>query len=245
MKTEHRHELQTNELADKLGGVIQQVKPYANLIVGVAVILAGIVVVTQLWASRNKEKQERAWSSYFMAQESPGGAESLKEVASSFAGTPASEWALQAAADRHLREGYSQLFEDRGAAAEELKAAKETYEQLLNTTSRPTLKMRAQYGLAQTEESLGSLDNALNQYKSIADAWPDSVVGKAAQEQVNRLSDPRAKDFYSWFATQKPVKRDPNAGLFNNLNNLPADPDISAPGPGELFNSTGGDDTST
>ena len=39
MKSEHRHELQTNELANRLGTGIEKVQPYSQ------VVLAGVIVL--------------------------------------------------------------------------------------------------------------------------------------------------------------------------------------------------------
>ena len=45
MKADHRHELQTNELAAWLENAVDKIKPYARAIVGVCVAIAIIIAV--------------------------------------------------------------------------------------------------------------------------------------------------------------------------------------------------------
>jgi hypothetical protein len=47
MKSEHRHELETNALAKRLDNAIEQLRPYASTIAGVIVAL---VIVMFLWS---------------------------------------------------------------------------------------------------------------------------------------------------------------------------------------------------
>ena len=58
MKTERRHELQTNTLADALGQAVDTVKPYSQMAVGAVLAVAVIVLVVKYLSFRRR----KTWS---------------------------------------------------------------------------------------------------------------------------------------------------------------------------------------
>ena len=240
MKTERRHELQTNELAIWLTGWIETIRPYSKAIIG------GLLLITTVWfayayiGKRGEQNQAQAWSAFFQAYEQGAEPDRLAEVAASFGDTRAGLWALQSAADLHLAQGTQDLFRDRQQAEEELQQAKDAYASVSQQASDPLLKQRAAFGLAQALESLGQFGPADEKYREVAEQWPNSGVGQLAQRRLEMLQQPATREWYAWFAEQKPIPSplvDPS--LLNVLPNLPDSPDISLPGPGELIRPSG------
>ena len=152
MKTERRHELQTNELAIWLTSWLEAIKPYSKVLLGALVLLAAVWFAAAYVRSRGRESESRAWTALFQAY-TPSAAsdvsEQMADVAKSYPGTPAGLWALQTAADVHLAEGSQQLFRDREQAKQDLQQAQETYDTIAQQATDPMLKQRAMFGAAQ------------------------------------------------------------------------------------------------
>ena len=64
MKTERRHELQTNDLADWMGHQFERIKPYSLSILAGVVAIAVIAVVWAIVAARSTQDTETAWNLY-------------------------------------------------------------------------------------------------------------------------------------------------------------------------------------
>jgi hypothetical protein len=126
MKTQRRHELQTNELADYLGTHLQRIQPYStHLMVGVialAVLLAGSVY----YITKQRAKRGISWTDYFDAIGARD-ARSLEEVGKLHNGTKAALWAQQSAGDIKLATGAGSLYSDRKEAEKSLKDAEKLY----------------------------------------------------------------------------------------------------------------------
>jgi tetratricopeptide (TPR) repeat protein len=239
MKTERRHELQTNELAIWLAGWVGKIKPYGKLILGGIILLLAVWVATAFIWNRGQKEREQAWSSFFQVYEGADvDADQLTQMATaqSYGETEAGLWALQTAADLRLGRGAQQLFVDRTQAIEDLEKAEETYRSVTEKAQDPLLKQRAMFGLAQTLESRNNFEDAKKQYQQVVQTWPDSAVGHLAQQRIDNLQQPATQDWYAWFAEQKPVVSplsDPS--LFEDLPNLPESPNLSVPEPGQLI----------
>jgi hypothetical protein len=213
MKTERRHELHTNALADWLGDQIERVRPYSRLALGV---LLAVVVALGLYAylsSRSARLGEQGWQRYFLAVEElyqKGNPEDLTQLAQSaeFSQTAVSYWATLALGDYHLGEGINQLFNDREAARTSLRAAANDYIQVSSQTQFPSLAERAVLGAARAYESLNELDTARSLYETLASkgTGPYALEG---QERQRDLGQEPTKRFYDWFWSATP----PRAGL--------------------------------
>src|SRR5688500_9150416 len=67
MKSAHRHELQTNALAQRLDVAIERLRPYGSTIVGP---IAAIVIVSLAWSyfsNASTSKRGEAWNIYHQA----------------------------------------------------------------------------------------------------------------------------------------------------------------------------------
>jgi len=201
MKSERRHELQTNVLADWLGKHIESTKPYARMTVG-AIGLLFVLAVAWLFLSNRKSTQQAAgWQDFYGAVERRS-EPLLREVAQRHAGTEVGLWASYSLANFIYNDGAQQLFDDREQANELLLSAQSVYDDVVRQAKQPFLQQRAIFGLAQAFESRNDLLNAGKQYSRLAERWPDTALGKHAEQAVLRLRG--QESFYDWFFDQQP-----------------------------------------
>lgn len=236
MKTERRHELQHNELADWLGVTLAKVQPYSKVILGILILLGVGAFASTYLGGQNRESDEAAWAAYFRALDT-GDLAAFSDMAANYPGTSAAAWAQVATGDVKLATSLREFFADRDKAREELTKAREAYEGALKAANgNEMLEQRARFGLAQSLESLGEIDQATSQLDEIVKRWPESPVGVSATARLAQLRKPQTKEWYAWFAEQKPVKSPLSDSTFmNDLPNLPEKPDLSVPQPGQLI----------
>ena len=67
MKTERRHDLETNELARYTAEGIEKVKPFSGQLFAGALVVIGILILISLWGSAAESKEAAAWTDYFLA----------------------------------------------------------------------------------------------------------------------------------------------------------------------------------
>jgi tetratricopeptide (TPR) repeat protein len=233
MRSERRHELEHNELADWMANAVSAVKPYANAIMGVVLALLIVGVAAVLWAQKVRSETAQSWQDFHgaMAKATSGGnfAE-LEDVVSQYPGTDAAYWAAVVAGDLHLATGCDELFSNKASANQELTKAVASYEDVLQSTNS-ALRERATFGLARARESRGELQKAEKHYQELVEGWPDSPYAKTAQSRLDDLKQPAVKEFYDRFA-----KFDPKPALSNEPGTpgerLPFDT-TSPPSPGE------------
>ena len=80
MKSERRHELQHNELADWLAKSAEAIKPYQNMIfAAVVVVLVGVVGYT-VWSRMSAAQTTQAWDELSTAIESGNVAKLAKVI---------------------------------------------------------------------------------------------------------------------------------------------------------------------
>jgi hypothetical protein len=207
MKTERRHELATNELADWLGDVIERIKPYSTAITGTALACVVLMAAYFFWSRQSSAKVVESWGRYFAALDegNTGSAELLKNVADEFASTPAGQWSRLSLADSMLGTGVQELFDDRDAADESLKGAEAGYTSVIEHAPPDSLLTeRATFGLAETYESLGKVDDARKLYQTVQDRWPQGAFAGQAASRIADLDRDSTKEFYDWFAAQHP-----------------------------------------
>lgn len=209
MKTERRHELQTNVLANSLGHWADAAKPYGRA--ALAVILAVIVgLLAWLYLSRQSERQlGEGWNEYFGALDGTtrDPRDTLRDLADRYAGTPVALWSRQTLADIQLNEGTNLLLTDRKKGREDLREATETYKALIiDGASQPGLVQQAMFGLARAHESLGELEVARGDYDKLVKDFPESPFADDAKKRAADLNQAEAKSFYDWLAKYEPPK---------------------------------------
>ncbi len=200
MKTERRHELQTNYLANRLAVWIEWVKPYSSVLTLSVILALAIVVFASYFSRRSSEKSVAAWDAYF--QQSEAGMlerEQLLKAANDFEGTAIEDWALLAAGDAALQRGAMALFRDKKEAARFLNAACDDYRALKNNARSRLVQQRAAFSLAMALESHNKIDDAVQAYRDV-----QGTLAEAATQRVARLEKgERQRAFYDWFASAK------------------------------------------
>lgn len=249
MKAQRRHELQTNELAHWMAQTADGASPHLSKIVFGALGVVALVGLVLFLASRTSGKTADQWEQYFAAydQDTPDSRiTELNSVADQLAGSLPGAWARLAAADASLARGTERSFKDRLAGETDLQQAYDNYQSVLKDADKfpaaksEFLRVRAMWGLAETLEAQAKGEEALQQYKKLAEVFPDSALGKAAAERAQYIGT--MGDWFQWYAGVDPTKIKPTRtqptgpGLFNDSDL----PDVSLPQPLEGGSSTGG-----
>lgn len=221
MKSERRHELEENLLANWLISVFQKIRPYGNLIFG-GVILILLVVVVYGWLSRRgMEKAEQAWDAVLtnmaIAREDPG---VLERVAEEYSSAEAGQWAALLAAEAYLAKACDALFYNKTEAREYLNDSRKLFERLLQESRNEVIRQRATFGLARADEAAGDLDKAMESwsspsakqagkkadrgYKGLLNVWPNSAYAEVAKDRLEELQRYQIKKFYDDFMRWEP-----------------------------------------
>jgi predicted negative regulator of RcsB-dependent stress response len=204
MKSERRHDLQSNELANTLGSGIEKVQPFVQYIVGGVVIAALLAIGWGVYTSFARKSAAAAWTEYYFTLNTSD-AESFKAIAVDHPGSAAAIWAEQTAGDEYLADGIDALYKDRGQGVELLKKAIACYETVNSKAQNGELRTRAVLGLAQAHESLGEIDKAKQHYQQVIVAGLQPAITTVATNRLAFLNSQAGKDFYEWFNKLKPT----------------------------------------
>jgi len=223
MKGEHRKELQTNILADRMGRLVQGMKLGHKPTSLVLWVIAGLALATLIfywyYSTTVRSGRSELWVKVAddINRNDASALDSLDKIADDNPGTmPALVARLQRA--RLMEEGaLEQLYSPtRPSAIKEMIAARQTYQDLKTECALyPVLKQEALLGLARAEESLigvpnpddlkaelGDIDRALGYYDQyLQTADQDNPLVKATREHVADLTENR-KDVVAWYARQ-------------------------------------------
>lgn len=203
MKSERRHELEQNVLAQWMAQKIEQINPYSSIIVVVGlVIVVGLTGYTW-WVRSTDTRSEEGWNAFADALAS-GVTSDLVDVAERFPNTSVSHWSMLVAADMHLQGGCSLRFQSYAQANQELDQAVDLYMIVLTQSSDSELRERAMFGLARAQETQGDLEQARENYQNVVDQWPDGPYTQVASQRLAQLDTPAAKQFYDKFAKFDP-----------------------------------------
>ncbi len=208
MKSERRHDLQSNELAQTLGTGIEKVQPFVQYIVGGLVVAALLAVSWGVYSSFARKNAAAAWTEYYFTLNT-GDAEAFKLIADKHPGSAASIWALQTAGDEYLADGIDALYRDRTQGTELIKNAIKSFEDVGSSTQSEDLRTRAKLGLAQAHEALGDIDKAKTLYQEVASAALQPAITTVATNRIAFLNSQAGKEFYAWFENLKPALATP------------------------------------
>jgi hypothetical protein len=203
MKSERRHELEHNLLADWLADTLAKIKPYQNAILGTAILVVAVVMIVTVWRNMNQAQATVAWEEYFQALRTGKPAE-LEDVMGQYPDSQMAHWAAVAAGDMHLAAGCNLLFTDKPSGLLELREAVDLYLPILEQTSETALLERATFGLARAYEAQIDLDKAMERYKEVANRWPDGPFGEAASERLAALQRRSVRELADKFAKWEP-----------------------------------------
>lgn len=159
MKSERRHELQHNDLAEWILKAYDQVLPYSKAILGATLFLAVLAIAITLWHNHNLAQAGEAWSAlgdpvfspFYPAEQTIG---TMQKAAKDNPGTAAAQWAEVFAADAALTNGANKILTDKKTGTAFLSLAREMYDNALKNTTIPGAKEQALFGKARTLESM-------------------------------------------------------------------------------------------
>jgi len=239
MKTERRHELQHNELADWVSQSMEILQNYWQLILaGIIGVIALVWLVSYMLTPAPRGGKE--WRDYLTAmsdasKDKPG--EALEPFGNKNRTSTAGQWALQLVADRHLAEGMQQQFIDRDKSKKAFIEAAETYNKVSQDAKDPFLLTRSNYGAAQAYEGAGNLAKAIEYYKLVVTHDKERTLGKEAKRRLTLLEKKETAEWYDWFFKHRlqPVATRPqNREMLNPYSDLPDDPELSLPNPEDI-----------
>jgi len=239
MKSERRHELQQNLLADWLGRQIQAIKPYQNAIL---LAVAAVFVAAALygwWSRQSGQTAAAAWNRVIEATLLSGPGEmnptEYASVQEQSPNTTAAECAAVVAGDLHLAYGCNLLFVNKATANQELRKAVENYSRVLESSRVASLRERATFGLARAAEAQGDLEKPVAYYEQIPRDWPQGAYVEASRRRLEDLKRPSTRAMYDRFAKfdPKPAFSDapgtPGQRPAFDLENLPEDGPVFQP----------------
>ncbi|PQO25503.1 hypothetical protein C5Y96_24495 [Blastopirellula marina] len=256
MKSERRHEIQENSLAHFLEGILEQAKPHATMIGGVALaLLLGFVGYAILNTDSGIVKHEE-WNAVYstLDQSFRVGEDDVKrqEVAQEFATlstdfgtTRPALWAEYFYGQQNLTQASDLAFSDPQSATADIERALKSFQKVYDSADMPVLKVKALWGMAEAYElqaTKESLAKAKSNYEEILVIWPDTNTALLAEERIKRLDNQGVDGFYAWYRDQDFVAR---AAEVEKENRAPLqgtvpgmDMNLEAPG-GGLFDAPG------
>jgi predicted negative regulator of RcsB-dependent stress response len=220
MKSEQRHELQKNELADGLVRAAEWSRVNTPLLLGVVAGAAVVVGGYLYFHNASLENAAGQWNTFFSAagtQDAP----QLESLSVRESGTPAGQMANLLLADTALSNGIDLMSTDRSAAEIKLNDAKNRYSKVRQEAADPLLNERAVLGLARYYETLGLLDEAVKEYTTLKTSWPNGPYADMAGRKIEYLSAASTKAFANWYREHKPLPPAPmGTGSFPGLGDL-------------------------
>jgi hypothetical protein len=203
MKSEERHKLQQNSLAEWLNQTFTAIKPYQNAILAVMIVLILAMFFAFWWSSESAAQSGRTWTAFFTAFNENNPA-ALEKVADDNPSSRAAPVADIVAADLQLAQGCNMLFVNKPTANQQLNKAVELYQLVITRSSSSTLRAQATLGLAKALEALGKLPEATSTYSQVKTDWPDTVFDQMASRRLDDLKRISTKELYDKFARFEP-----------------------------------------
>ncbi|MGA2255319.1 MAG: hypothetical protein ABSG53_11705 [Thermoguttaceae bacterium] len=234
MKSERRHELQHNDLAEWILKAYERIVPYKNALFGVGLLLVVLFIGLSLWHSHSVSQAGEAWNSLgvpvfqpvFVAEQTIS---LMDQSAKTYQGDPAAEWAEVFAGDTALMVGTNRILTDKKIGIEYLNDAQKRYTEALKTLTIAGAKEQAMFGKARAMESMSQnkaqVDEAVAAYKELIERFPNGMFKPVADQRIEQLQKKDALEFYRALAqyAPKPKVESPRSKL-DNLGPLPENP---------------------
>jgi hypothetical protein len=192
MKAEHRKELETNTLADKIGGVVESFRegPSRNAVIyGSLIGVALVLFIIYRWVSANAAATD---SGRWMKLDQIDDRARVDSYIKLNPDTEQGRVARFELARLDLVEGVAGLASiTKVDSIKRVRSAAEAYEKLAAETGNPPLlTQEALLNAAKARESLGEFEPARQLYLKLARDYPQSIKGKIAAEQAEVLKSP-------------------------------------------------------
>ena len=171
-------------------------------LLGGAAVVLGLVILVNVLAGRGSNASD-AWARLEAARS----ADDKLEVAKSNAGSAVAPWARLEAATQLYQSGVDDLPSNSDAALPTLKKAADLFDQIAKSEPKDSpAAVAAAFGLARCLEARNELPKAVEQYKLVADTWPDAPEAAEARKLAETLAKPEAAAFYKDLYAFKPTK---------------------------------------
>jgi hypothetical protein len=208
MKSAHRHELQTNALAQRLDIAIQRLRPWVSTLAMAIIAIAVLMLIWSYLSRSSATRQVDAWNAFNQAVSSmPPDMEEIHQSAQEHPGTQMQELADVTWADGQVYLASENYLYNRRAANEALDRAFSAYQGVLQTSSDARLLNRSHLGLARIYELRNELEKAREEYLKVGGGYAEY-----AKMQAERLAEPDSKDVYAWLDKAEPPRVQPPAG---------------------------------
>jgi hypothetical protein len=202
MKSQHRHELETNWLAKRLKVVIERGRPYVSTAAGIAVAVVLVMLVWSYVAGSSSARQSEAWNEFNQAVVEPQpDVDRLRALAEEHPNTKMQQLADVTWADSQVWLAAHNFLYDRTGALAALEKASSRYQSVMETSEDERVLNRARLGMARVHEIRGDLDKAREEYLKVTGG-----IAKYAEEQAKRLATPESKETYAWLAKAEPTR---------------------------------------
>lgn len=193
MDSQHRHELQENVLADKLGQGIEAIKPHLPMIVLGAVGAAVGLAAWNSYQASARESKQVAWQAYSIAMDkgaSDRALLALEQVGEDHGDSTAADWAEVTWADGQTLIATRAYLRQRPAATEAIEKAQEKYTDLLADGGVDRLvKDRARLGLARLKDLQGEVEEARKLYEEVGGAFKEIAEARAEELATTSVAD--------------------------------------------------------
>jgi len=216
MKSERRHDLQTNALADWLGAKINLVQSNATWIVGGLLLILLFVLFIFIRDNRLASRESIGWTRLqngtnaglvAVSQQQPlalsNATRDLEELAREYTGEPIAAFAYLTLGDLSLQNGQAQYTLNKTAAREAFGEAARFYQEAADHPASNEMANRALFCLGKSLEWQLKLNQAKDVYGKVKGAYqPD------AEARLRNLDEKNTEAFYKQFAEWKP-KQEP------------------------------------
>ncbi len=189
MKSQRRHELQTNELADALGRLVERARPHGRTIaLGAGVVILAVVVLIAVPVMRSRSAE--AVAAAFNLAVRAGEAEAVRTFLERYPEAEQAGAARLLLADRLLADVSVGPTPQEGADPtrdeQTLAEAERLYTEVADASA--DLEPMARVGLALVTLERGRLDEGRKALGRVAETWPQSIAAARAKVHLDRLA---------------------------------------------------------
>lgn len=209
MKSQERHRLETNVMAEHLGGWIEKLRPYATSVAGILLFVFIAMFAWSYLSGSSAAWQSQAWDAYNQAviTQRPN-LELLRESAEAHPGTNMQHLADVTWADGQVWLAARDFLYNKAGINEALNKATTAYQSVLQSSDDERLKNRARLGLARVYEMQNQLDKAREEYGKVTGGYAEFAKNRAKE-----LGEKKTQEVCDWLATAVPPRRSSPFGL--------------------------------
>jgi len=201
MKTERRHDLETNSLAARMARLIEALTPHSGKLLAAVGVALALFAVSSIWGNYVAVEQQAAWDAYLLAYDrSDPELKGLQRLAEDeqYVGTPMQNWAYLVWADRQVLLAAQMYLFDRDGTKDRLRNVEGIFEKLAKDDRDRSIQDRARLGLARVYELQNKIDKAREQYATV-----QGDLRKVAERRAEQLEKTEVVDACDWLAVAK------------------------------------------